>query len=343
MQLSDFDFDLPDELIAQEPLAERTASRLMVLERSTGRIEHRQFSELPGLLQSGDLLVRNETRVIPARLFGCKSTGGRIEVLLVQRQPGEDEIWTCLTRSSKPMNPGARFRLDGDLSGEVLAVDAEGRRTVRFDAGEDFYARVEAVGHMPLPPYIRRPDAPADRQRYQTVFAGPPGAVAAPTAGLHFDAATFAALAERGVEVCGLTLHVGLGTFQPIRVDNLLAHRMHGELFEVPATTAAAVNRAHAEGRRVVAMGTTSTRTLEYAVDPTGQVHAGGGMTDLFIYPGFKFQVVDALITNFHLPQSTLLMLVAAFAGRDAILAAYREAVAQRYRFFSYGDCMLII
>jgi S-adenosylmethionine:tRNA ribosyltransferase-isomerase len=343
MQQSDFDFLLPDELIAQKPLADRTASRLMVLDRQTGRIEHRRFADLPGLLSHGDLLVRNETRVIPARLYGQKETGGQVEVLLVQRQPGAEEVWVCLTRSSKPMRPGSCFELSGGIHGEVLAVDEEGRRKIRFDCEGDFYTKVDAVGHMPLPPYIRRADTESDKERYQTVFAQQPGAVAAPTAGLHFSDETFSELGAHGVDVCGLTLHVGLGTFQPIRTDNLMAHRMHGEVFEVPVETAERVNVAHAEDRRVVALGTTCTRTLEYAVDGDGRLAAGKGVTDLFIYPGFRFQLVDALVTNFHLPQSTLLMLVAAFAGKDFVLEAYREAVAQKYRFFSYGDCMLIL
>jgi S-adenosylmethionine:tRNA ribosyltransferase-isomerase len=341
--ISDFDFALPAALIAQEPLPERTSSRLMVVCRKSGAITHANFTELPEWLASGDLLVRNETRVIPARLRGSKASGGRIELLLVERLPGVGQLWRCLARSSKPAHPGTRLTLPAGIEAEVIEDLGDGWRAIRFHCPGDLLAVLETAGEMPLPPYIQRQPAAADRERYQTVYAGEPGAVAAPTAGLHFTAATFAALAERGVEVLGLTLHVGPGTFLPVRAERLDEHRMHGERFTIPPTTAIAVNRARSVGRRVVALGTTSTRALESAADERGEVRAGDAVTDLFIRPGFRFRVTDGLITNFHLPKSTLLVLVAAFAGRELILEAYRQAVVERYRFFSYGDCMLIL
>jgi S-adenosylmethionine:tRNA ribosyltransferase-isomerase len=343
MLLSDFDFDLPPQLIAQEPLAERAASRLLVLHRHTGRIEHARFADLPAWLVPGDLLVRNETRVIPARLLGRKESGGRIELLLVERIAGDGQQWRCLARRAKPARPGSRLYFAEGIEGEVLADLGDGWRIVRFHSPGELLALLETAGEVPLPPYIQRVPATADRERYQTVYAGEPGAVAAPTAGLHFTAGTFAALAARGVEVCGLTLHVGPGTFLPVRSERLDEHRMHSERFMIPPAAAAAVNRARSAGRRVVAVGTTSTRALESAVDTAGQLQPGSAATDLFIRPGYRFRATDALITNFHLPKSTLLVLVAAFAGRELILEAYRQAVAEQYRFFSYGDCMLIL
>ena len=343
MQLHDFDFELPAELIAQAPLPERESSRLLVVRRNSGAIEHARFADLPVWLTPGDLLVRNETRVIPARLRGRKASGGQIELLLVERVAAAGQLWRCLARSAKPARPGCRLFFQGVITGEVAEELGDGWRMVRFECPGDLLVHLETAGEMPLPPYIQRAPAAADRERYQTVYAREPGAVAAPTAGLHFTEASFAALAARGVEIAGLTLHVGPGTFQPVRVERLDEHRMHGERFDIPAVTATAVNRAHAAGRRVVALGTTSTRALESAVDEDGQVRPGGAETSLFIQPGYRFQVTDALITNFHLPKSTLLILVAAFAGRDLILEAYRQAVAEKYRFFSYGDCMLIL
>ncbi|MCM2264625.1 MAG: tRNA preQ1(34) S-adenosylmethionine ribosyltransferase-isomerase QueA [Desulfuromonadales bacterium] len=343
MRLSDFDYKLPAELIAQEPLAERAASRLLVVRRDTGGIEHARFADLSGLLLPGDLLVRNETRVIPARLHGRKASGGQIELLLVERVGGEGELWRCMTRSSKPARPGCKLFFSAGLEGEVAADLGDGWRTIRFHCPGDFLGHLEAIGEMPLPHYIQRSPAAADRERYQTVYAREPGAVAAPTAGLHFSEETFAALTARGIETCGLTLHVGPGTFQPVRVDHLDEHRMHEESFVIPDVTAKAVNQAHAEGRRIVAIGTTSTRALESAADELGRLHSGGAETHLFIRPGYRFRVTDAMVTNFHLPKSTLLILVAAFAGRELILEAYRQAVAEKYRFFSYGDCMLIL
>jgi S-adenosylmethionine:tRNA ribosyltransferase-isomerase len=281
--------------------------------------------------------------VIPARLLGEKASGGKIEVFLVRRLAAESEDWACLTKCSKPPRPGARLLLGGEIEGIVLPGGEAPYRHIRLACAGDFTATLERVGRIPLPPYIRREDNPADRERYQTVFARANGAVAAPTAGLHFTARTLEHLRSRGVEIRAVTLHVGLGTFLPVRAENILEHRMHQERYSIPPETAAAVNRAKAEGRRVFALGTTTTRTLEHAVDSQGRLRAGEGSSDLFIYPGFRFQMVDALITNFHLPKSTLLMLVSAFAGREFVLEAYRRAVQERFRFFSYGDCMLIV
>jgi len=340
--LSDFDYSLPDELIAQEPLPERSASRLLLLDRCSGQVAHHHFSELAGLLRPGDLLVRNDTRVIPARLSAEKDSGGQVEVLLVRQLEDNDNAWRCMTRSSNPVRRGMQLAFAGGVTGQVLEEEPDGCRVIRFDCPGDFFAILEQYGKMPLPPYIRREAGPGDHARYQTVYARQPGAVAAPTAGLHFNADTFASLAERGVDVCGLTLHVGLGTFLPVRAENLDEHRMHGEVYEISPESASMINLAHRQGRRVVALGTTSTRALEDATGDDGLVRSGRGVAELFIRPGFRFRAIDALITNFHLPRSTLLMLVSAFAGRENILTAYREAVALRYRFFSYGDCMLI-
>lgn len=342
MYLSDYDFDLPQDLIAQQPLADRSASRLLSLDRSSSQIAHRCFADLPELLREGDLLVRNETRVLPARLLGKKESGGQIELLLIRQIDPVENVWRCMTRSSKPVRVGSLLDFPENLCGEVVEVLDDGHRAVRLTCPGIFLETLERAGHMPLPPYIRREDHDQDKDRYQTVFANNPGAVAAPTAGLHFTEDTFSALAERHIDVCGITLHVGPGTFLPVRTDNLDEHQMHSEAYEITEAAAKQVNQARSEGRRVIAMGTTVTRTLEHAVDEDGLLQAGKGETDLFIKPGFQFCLVDALITNFHLPKSTLLVLVSAFAGRDFILKAYQEAVEQKYRFFSYGDCMLI-
>jgi len=342
MQLTEFDYDLPAELIAQYPLGERAASRLLLLNRANEQMTHQKFVSLPGLLREGDLLVRNETRVIPARLLGRKESGGQVEVLLVRQIDALQNIWRCLTRSSKPVRVGSSLEFLAGICGEVIDAEDDGQRLVRFTCPGDFWQALEQAGHMPLPPYIRREDHDADKDRYQTVFANNRGAVAAPTAGLHFTEETFAALAARNVDVCGVTLHVGPGTFLPVRTEKLSEHRMHSEVYEIPEKSARKINAARADGRRIVALGTTVTRTLEHAVDDQGLLQAGQGETDLFILPGFKFRMVDALITNFHLPKSTLLVLVSAFASRDFILEAYKEAVDHGYRFFSYGDCMLI-
>jgi S-adenosylmethionine:tRNA ribosyltransferase-isomerase len=342
MRLSEFDFDLPQELIAQHPLGNRSASRLLSLVRSSSQIAHRRFADLPELLREGDLLVRNETRVLPARLLGKKESGGQIELLLVRQVDPVENIWRCMTRSSKPVRVGTLLDFPESLYGEVVEAFDDGHRAVRFTCTGDFLEILERVGHMPLPPYIRREDHDQDKDRYQTVFANNPGAIAAPTAGLHFTEDTFSALCKRNIDVCGITLHVGPGTFLPVRSENLDEHRMHSEVYEITEASAKQINQARAEGRRIIALGTTVTRTLEHAVDGNGLLHAGKGETDLFIKPGFQFRLVDALITNFHLPKSTLLVLVSAFAGRDFMLKAYQKAVEQKYRFFSYGDCMLI-
>ncbi len=338
MQTRDFHFDLPEELIADRPLECRSASRLLCLDGASGEIADGHFTDLAELLQSGDLLVLNDTRVIPARLHGQKATGGRVEVL-VERITGEREALVHL-RANKTPKVGARLALEGDIEAEV--VDREGALfRLRFAGDAPLLELLERHGHMPLPPYIQRPDAAEDRERYQTVFATRPGAVAAPTASLHFDEALFARLAQRGVETARLTLHVGAGTFQPVRSDDITEHHMHSEWLEVPQGVCRAVARTRERGGRVVAVGTTVVRALETAAR-TGALEPFVGETDIFIYPGYRFRVVDALITNFHLPESTLIMLVSAFAGRERVLAAYRHAVAERYRFFSYGDAMFI-
>jgi S-adenosylmethionine:tRNA ribosyltransferase-isomerase len=344
MRLEDFDFELPPDQIAQYPPPTREASRLMTIDRTHDTVQTGGFNAIAEQFSDGDLLVVNDTRVIPARLRGTKESGGSIEVFLMRRlaMVGE-ERWSCLTRSSKVPRPGSRILLGGGLEGVILPGGEPPLRNIRFECADDFIGVLEKVGRIPLPPYIRRTDGPIDRERYQTVFARSPGAVAAPTAGLHFTGEMMESLQARGVDICSITLHVGLGTFQPVRTENLLEHRMHGEYYCIPAHTAAAVNRARQGGRRVFALGTTTTRTLESAVGKDGCLVAGEGETDLFIYPGFPFRVVDALITNFHLPRSTLLMLVSAFAGRERTLDAYRQAVREGFRFFSYGDCMLIL
>jgi S-adenosylmethionine:tRNA ribosyltransferase-isomerase len=343
MHLDDFNFELPAGQIAQFPLPAREDSRLMVLSRETEACRGVNFPDIADYFTEGDLLVVNDTRVIPARLTGVKESGGRVEVFLVRRLAAEEETWACLTKCSKSPRPGTRLLLGEKVVGVVVPGGEPPYRHIRFHCRGDFLTVVEEVGRIPLPPYIRRDDTPEDRRRYQTVFARARGAVAAPTAGLHFSEGILEVLRNKGVEICSLTLHVGLGTFLPVRVENVLEHRMHSERYHVPPATAVAVNRAKLEGRRVFALGTTTTRTLEHAVTADGLLVEGEGDSDLFIYPGFRFRIVDALITNFHLPRSTLLMLVSAFAGREFVLDSYRRAVREGFRFFSYGDCMLII
>jgi S-adenosylmethionine:tRNA ribosyltransferase-isomerase len=354
LAVADFDFELPEELVAQEPPAERGASRMLVLDRATGAFSDSHFSELPGLLRAGDLLVLNESRVIPARLYARRTLvrereqpSGRIEVMLTE-QAGKNR-WRALVRPGRKVAIGERLVFP-DLKGEIV-LEAEvlergpfGERLLEFGKGADIFAILDRIGHMPLPPYIHRDDAETDRERYQTVFAREPGSVAAPTAGLHFTEAMLGALAPNGVETARVTLHVGLGTFAPLRVDRVKDVRLHRERYTLGEAAAAAINRARAEERRIVAVGTTVVRTLESAAlcANGGEVEPHSGETEIFIAPGFEFRAVDAMLTNFHLPQSSLLMLVSAFAGREHVLAAYRHAVAKRYRFFSYGDCMLI-
>ncbi|MGF2734611.1 tRNA preQ1(34) S-adenosylmethionine ribosyltransferase-isomerase QueA [Marinobacter sp. DUT-1] len=338
MNVSDFYFDLPDELIARYPLKERSASRLLHLEGLTGKVGHLRFTDLQDLAQEGDLLVFNDTRVIPARLFGRKETGGQVEVL-VERVTGEHEILAHV-RASKALKADQKVILeDGSVLRMVEREDALFR--LMAETAEPVLEVLERIGHMPLPPYVDRPDESSDRERYQTVYAREAGAVAAPTAGLHFDEAMLEQLRAKGVETTFVTLHVGAGTFQPVRVERIEDHVMHSEVAHVPEETVEAIERTRARGGRVIAVGTTSVRSLESA-SRGGRVRPFRGETDIFIHPGYRFQTVDALITNFHLPESTLIMLVSAFAGYDNVMAAYREAVAERYRFFSYGDAMFI-
>lgn len=338
MNVSDFYFDLPDELIARYPLRERTASRLLCLDGLSGEVMHRQFSSLPGLLQPGDLLVFNDTRVIPARLFGKKETGGQVEIL-VERVTGEHEI-IAHVRASKALKDGQKVILE-----DGTAMRMTGRDEALFhlvcEAAEPVLEVLERIGHMPLPPYVDRPDESSDRERYQTVYAREAGAVAAPTAGLHFDEKLFETLREMDVETTFVTLHVGAGTFQPVRVDRIEDHVMHSEVVHVPQETVDAVERTRSRGGRVIAVGTTSVRSLESA-SRGGRLRAFRGETDIFISPGYRFETVDVVLTNFHLPESTLIMLVSAFAGYESVMNAYREAVAEQYRFFSYGDAMFI-
>ncbi len=336
MQVADFFFQLPDALIARHPLAERRASRLLVLEGETGKLSHRNFADLLDHVRPGDLMVFNNTRVIPARLFGQKASGGKLEIL-VERVVGNRSVLAHV-RSSKSPKAGSKILLDGGGEAEMIARH-DALFELEFD--EDVLPLLERIGHMPLPPYIDRPDAAADRERYQTVYAQRAGAVAAPTAGLHFDEALLQTLRESGVETAYVTLHVGAGTFQPVRVERIEEHHMHREWLEVGQDVVDAVAACRSRGGRVIAVGTTSVRSLETAARD-GELKPFSGDTDIFIYPGKSFHVVDALVTNFHLPESTLLMLVSAFAGYPETMAAYAEAVAQRYRFFSYGDAMFI-
>lgn len=359
MNINDFVFNLPDELIAQEPSSERDRSRLMVVDRKGGEIEHRLFFEITDYLKLGDLLVINDTKVIPARLMGRKGTGGKAEVFLLEKDDKEENSWECLV-GGKRIRPGVMIEFDDNLKGEVLEEVGDGRFKIRFHSDRPLDEVLEEVGQVPLPPYISRgqwqgtpPLYPplikggtkggVDKDRYQTVFADKKGAVAAPTAGLHFTESLLKKIREMGIDIATVTLHVGPGTFLPVRVENIEEHRMLPERYEISTASAEKINRAKAEGRRVIAVGSTSLRTLEAAADDNGFVKEGRGRTSIFIYPGYSFKVVDALVTNFHLPKSTLLMLVSAFAGRELIFKAYREAIENRYRFYSYGDAMMIL
>jgi len=348
----DYEFDLPEELIAQEPEPQRDDSRLLFLSRHSGKLSHRRFHELCDFLSPEDVLVVNDTRVVPARLVGKKETGGRVEVLILDFARSVEAVsetgpvtCECLVKTARSAKPGTRIFFDRGLTAEIGDC-RDGIFTVSFFCDEDFGGLLEEIGSVPLPPYIRREgDAhrKEDRAAYQTVYAIRSGAAAAPTAGLHFTHPLLEKIRALGVDIATITLHVGYGTFRPVKVADIREHVMHSEDFTIPEAAALTINRARAEGRRVVAVGTTSVRTLEYASDDRGYVTPGNGQCDLFIYPGYRFRVVDAMITNFHLPKSTLMMLVAAFAGRERILSAYREAVEMRYRFFSYGDAMMIV
>jgi S-adenosylmethionine:tRNA ribosyltransferase-isomerase len=354
LRVADFDFDLPEEQIAQQPPAERGLSRMLVMNRATGAFEDSQFAALPSLLKPGDLLVLNDSRVIPARLYARRTLvrererpSGRIEVMLTE--PAGENRWRALVRPGRKVAIGERLVFPAPtgeilLEAEVLERGKFGERLLEFTPAEDFFRVLDRIGHIPLPPYIHRDDREADRECYQTVFAHERGSVAAPTAGLHFTSEMLGALAGKGIEVARITLHVGLGTFAPLRVDRVSEVRLHRERYTLSAEAAGALNRAVAERRRIVAVGTTVVRTLEsVAVRAEGrELEPHSGETDIFISPGFEFRVVGALLTNFHLPQSSLLMLVSAFAGRERVLAAYRHAVEAGYRFFSYGDCMFI-
>ncbi len=349
MDVADFTFELPEELIAQAPSPERDGARMLVVDRKKGIWQDRAFRDFPSYILAGDRLVVNNTRVMPARLFGRRTGAaealqqptGVVEVLLSKPLGGSPPRWEALVRPSKKLDIGQCIVFPEGLEARVTDKGEHGLRTLEFNSSADFHEKIERIGHMPLPPYIRRADVAADRQRYQTVYASTPGAAAAPTAGLHFTDQVLAQCRERGAEIVEVTLHVGLGTFQPVRVQHVSEHRMHSERFEL---SAAAAEKLHAAGGRIIAAGTTAVRTLETAAQRgDGIVQACSGETDIFIYPGYRFQAVDGLLTNFHLPESTLLMLVCAFAGMELALETYRHAVKERYRFFSYGDCMLIL
>ena len=340
MNVKDYDYDLPEELIAQDPLEDRSSSRLMVLDRQTGDVEHRHFTDILEYLHPGDCLVINNTKVIPARLFGVKEdTQAKIEVLLLKRK--ENDIWETLVKPGKKAKPGTKLVFgDGLLTAEVVDVVEEGNRLIQFHYDGIFEEILDQLGQMPLPPYITH--QLKDKNRYQTVYAKYNGSAAAPTAGLHFTKELLQKVKDMGVDIAEVTLHVGLGTFRPVKVENVLDHHMHSEFYMVSQEAADKINRAKESGHRVIAVGTTSTRTLEAAADENGRLHETSGWTEIFIYPGYQFKVIDALITNFHLPQSTLVMLVSALAGREYVLHAYEIAVKERYRFFSFGDAMLI-
>lgn len=363
MLLSDFNYHLPEELIAQEPLGDRAASRMLHLNRATGQFEDRTFRDFPDLLRADDLVVLNNTRVFPARLYGRRIgvkaqpvspknpaardfLRGRIEVLLTRQVSDEPNEWECLVRPGRKIGIGERlfFGEKDELKADVAARGSFGERRIRFASVPDFFSVIERIGHVPLPPYIDREDRPEDRERYQTVYARERASVAAPTAGLHFTPEVLARMAERGIETTEITLHVGLGTFQPVRVENVEQHKLHREWCSISPPAATRINAAIAAGRRVIAVGTTTVRTLEFSArrSANAKLTAGSGEADLFIYPGYQFRVVGALLTNFHLPQSTLLMLVCAFGGREQVLETYKHAVEQKYRFYSYGDCMFV-
>lgn len=343
MRTEDFDYELPKELIAQEPLPDRADSRLLVLHRATGAVEHRRFRDLLDYLEPTDVLVLNETRVLPVRLRGRKEpTGAQVELLLL-RPLADNGTWETLVRPGRRVGKGTRLSFGPRLAGEVLDRSGAGGRHVRFSWEGDFEEVLGSVGEVPLPPYIKRALPAEERDRYQTVYARTPGSAAAPTAGLHFTPDLLDQIRAAGVKTVPVVLHIGLDTFRPVQVEDITEHRMHSEYYEVTEQAAREIRRVRQAGGRIIAVGTTVTRCLESAADADGHVQAGAGRTELFIHPGYRFRAVDALLTNFHLPRSTLLMLVSAFAGRETVLAAYREAVRERYRLFSFGDAMLII
>lgn len=341
MKTSDFYYDLPEELIAQDPLEDRTASKLLVLDRKTGAVKHKIFSDVIDYLNEGDCLVINNTRVIPARLIGEKEgTGGKVEVLLLKRRA--NDVWETLVKPGKKLKPGAKITFgDGRLRAEVLEVVEEGNRLVKFYYEGIFEEILDSLGEMPLPPYITH--KLEDKEMYQTVYAKFDGSAAAPTAGLHFTKELLNKIEEKGIKIASITLHVGLGTFRPVKVDDVNNHHMHTEWYEVNAEAAEIINETKRNGGRVICVGTTSCRTIESVADENGYMKAKTGETDIFIYPGYKFKVMDGLITNFHLPESTLVMLVSAFAGKENVLSAYETAVKEKYRFFSFGDAMILI
>ena len=347
MQTADFDYTLPEELIAQEPASERTDARMLVVHCGSGKLEHRSIRDIGDYLRADDLLVVNNTRVIKARVYGHKvASGGAIELLLLE--PTSQGCWLALCRASRQPKPGTKLSLaDGRIEAVVLRQGEAGRIEIQLESAYPLFDVLEELGDVPLPPYINRRGQEAERdtdaERYQTVYASKPGAVAAPTAGLHFTPELFAALAEKGVSKAEITLHVGIGTFRPVSVDDVTAHKMDEERYEISAEAADAIVHARAKGGRIVAVGSTSVRTLETVMAREGKISAGSGRSDLFIYPPYAFKAVDCMLTNFHLPKSTLIMMVSALAGRELIMAAYAEAVRERYRFYSYGDCMLIL
>lgn len=340
MKKEDFYFELPQELIAQDPLEDRSGSRLLVLDKESGAIEHRTFRNIKEYLEPGDCLVINDTKVIPARLIGSKvGTDAKIEILLLKRK--ENDIWETLVKPGKKAKPGTKISFgEGLLTGEVIDVVEEGNRLIQFSYEGIFEEILDKLGQMPLPPYITH--QLEDKNRYQTVYAKHSGSAAAPTAGLHFTPELLREIKESGVEIAHVTLHVGLGTFRPVKVENIQEHHMHSEFYRIEESEAEKINRAKREGHRIICVGTTSCRTIESAAKPDGTLEECSGWTDIFIYPGYQFKVLDCLLTNFHLPESTLIMLVSALAGREHVLNAYREAVKERYRFFSFGDAMLI-
>lgn len=341
MKTKDFFYHLPDELIAQTPVEPRDFSRMLVLGKKDGKTEHKHFYNLPDYLKEGDCLVLNDSRVLPARIYGIKrDTGARVEFLLLKQE--ENDLWQCLAGPGKKAKPGAVFDFgNGLLTGEVIDVLPDGNRLVRFTSSENFFSALDKVGQMPLPPYIKA--ELKDKDRYQTVYNRELGSAAAPTAGLHFTKELLEKIKDKGVKICYVTLHVGLGTFRPVKIDDVTKHKMHSEHYEVPAETVKTIEETQKNGGRVIAVGTTSCRTLEAVASEHGKIVACDGFTDIFIYPGYEFKVLDGLVTNFHLPESTLIMLVSAFAGKDNIMNAYEIAVKEKYRFFSFGDAMLII